>query len=572
MTLESKKKWIFPEKEIVKDFAKEILNKREIEDVDSFLDPRIGDIPDCSYLSDTESAAKRILEHVEKGNKIVIHGDFDSDGICSVSIFWEFLYRELAKHLDKKINVIPYIPSRIDQGYGLTESSLDDILEMKGDLVITVDCGVRDKELIQKYKKDKNLEFVITDHHQPPEDILENLDYPLVHQMYPGKEYPNTEICGCAVTFLLIQEIKKQSGMEYTIDENTKGLDLVALATVTDMMPLIGVNRVFVKYGMEQIKKGNRLGLKHLVLRSGSQPQDIQSYHLGFVLGPRVNAAGRIGSPMDAVKLFVSSKEDQCKELANKLNSLNFDRQKLTFDMLEKGKGMVDEKQKLIFVLGEQWHEGIIGLVAGKLLESFYKPVIVATINEEGEIRGSARSIKGFNITHALEQCDKYLARYGGHELAAGFSVKEGEVEKFKMEIEKIANEEITEEMLIPEVNIDLAVDTDSVSFSLVNELDKLEPFGYGNPKPTIALKECVIVRKKTMGQEENHMRLTVKGEGVDLLTLIMFNCKDDIEQLNEDDMIDVIGYPNVNVWNGNESMQFMVKEWRKSELLSEKG
>ena len=565
MSLKSKKNWIFPEEENTGKYLEEILKKREIEDVESFLNPKIGDIPDSTHLADTKSAAEKILKHIEDGNKIVIHGDFDSDGICSVSILWEFLYRDLAAHLDKKIEVVPYIPSRIDQGYGLTESSLNDILEMKGKLVITVDCGVRDKELIQKYKKEKDLDFVITDHHQPPEDILENLDYPLVHQMYPKKEYPNTEICGCAVTFLLIQEIKKQAGMEHEIKTDTKGLDLVALATVTDMMPLTGVNRIFVKYGMEQIKKGTRKGLKSLILKASVQPEDIQSYHLGFVIGPRVNAAGRIGSPMDAVKLFVSNKDEQCKLLADKLNSLNFDRQKLTYDMLDIGREMADENQKLIFIVGSQWHEGIIGLVAGKLLEQFYKPVIVATVNENGEIRGSARSIKGFNVTDALEKCDKYLERYGGHELAAGFSVKEGQIDEFKKKMEKIANEAIGDDMLIPDIKIDIVVDTEAVSFKLVEELDKLEPFGYGNPKPTIVLKKVVVVQKKTMGQENNHMRLTVKGEGLDLLTMIMFNCKDDIEELNENDMLDVMGYPNVNVWNGNESMQFMVKEWRLS-------
>ncbi len=562
MSLLSKKKWIFPER-VEKDFLKAILKKREVENIEKFLNPKIEDIPDSSKLYDTKSAVKKILEHIEKGNKIIIHGDFDADGIASVSLLWDFLYNDLAKHLDKKVDVIPFIPSRIDQGYGLTQSSLEDILQLKGNLVITVDCGVRDKDLIQKYKKEKGLDFVITDHHQPPDDILENLDYPLVHQMYPNKEYPNKEICGCTVTFLLVQEIKKAVGMEYEITEDTKGLDLVALTTVTDLMPLIEANRVFVYFGIKQIRKARRKGLKELILCSGIQPKDIQSYHLGFVIGPRINAAGRIGSPLEAVKLLVSNSEVLCKRIANDLNNLNFERQKLTSDLLEQSKEGMDEDDNLIFVLGNQWHEGIIGLVAGKLLEEYYKPVIVATIGEYGEIRGSARSIKGFNITDALEKNKKYLEKFGGHELAAGFSVKPESIDDFKKDIVKLANESISKDMLIPEMKIDLLLNTDSIDLGLIKMLNQLEPFGYGNPKPVIAIKEAVIVRKSVMGKEGNHMKLLVKGDGIDLLTMIMFGCKDDIEKLNENDKIDVIGYPEINAWNGNENIQFMVKEYQ---------
>ena len=364
------------------------------------------------------------MKYVQEDKKIVIHGDFDADGIGAVSLLWDFLYNDLAKHLNKKVDVVPFIPSRIDQGYGLTESSIQDMINLKADLIVTVDCGVRDKELIHKYMNETDLEFIITDHHQPPEDILENLDYPLVHQMHPGKEYPMLEICGSAVTFLLIQEIKKQSEMDYEIKEDTKGLDLVALTTVTDIMPLVGVNRIFVKYGLEHMRKGTRLGLKNLALVTKNQPQDLQSYHLGYVLGPRINAAGRIGDPLEAVRLLVSKNEKQCREIAYNLNSLNFDRQQMTTEILEQGRSSADIEQNLIFVLGSQWHEGIVGLVAGKLQEEFYKPVIVATISEEGEIRGSARSIKGFNITKALEKHSDFLERYGGHELARRFYCK----------------------------------------------------------------------------------------------------------------------------------------------------
>lgn len=567
MSLKSKGEWNFPEEKISDDVIKYLLEKREIKDIDGYLQPSLKDIPDSGKLYDSKRAAKEILESVENSEKIVIHGDFDSDGICASALLWEFLYRDLAKHLDKKVDVLPYIPSRIDQGYGLTEDSLNDVLELGGQLLISVDCGVRDEKLIKKYMKGskdrKPLKVVITDHHQPPEDLSEKLPYPLVHQMYPKHEYPYTQICGAAVVFLLIQEIKKQVGMDCELTEDTKGLDLVALATVTDLMPLVGINRVFVSFGLKQIAKGTRKGLRYLCLRAGINFKDINSYHLGYLIGPRINAAGRIGSPIDGVKLLVSNDDKLCQDIAEQLDSLNFDRQKITIETKEEAIEIIgDVKDKAIFVVGQDWHEGVIGLVAGKLLEEFHRPVIVATYNGD-VVKGSARSIKGFNITETLGKFDKYLERYGGHELAAGFSAKVNTIDEFVEEFIKYANEKITDDMLVSKLNIDLVLDTDSVDKVLIEDLGKLEPFGYGNPKPVLCLRNVVVFRKTVMGQEENHMKLLVKGSGYDMLTLVLFGAGEDKEEIEKDSVVDVVGYPDLNIWNGYENIQFIVKEWR---------
>ncbi len=556
MSLVSKSNWIIPENR-KENLVETILENRGIKNTQEHLSPSLETIPSYKKLYGATKAAKKIIKYAKEGKKIVIHGDFDCDGICASALLWEFLFREVAKVLGKKVDVVPYIPSRIDQGYGLTESSIQDVKDLGCDLLITVDCGVRDKELINKYSK--GLDFVITDHHQPPEDISEDLNYILVHQMYPDKEYPNKEVCGTAVAYLLAQALRDELKME---ENKEYGLDLVALSTVTDMMSLLDVNRIFVKFGLEQISKRKRLGLNALILRSGILPEDINSYHLGYVIGPRINAAGRIGSPMEAVKLLVSNDEKKCTEIANELNSINFERQKLTTEIFDIAKEDVDLENKLLFVQGENWHEGIIGLVAGKLQEEFYRPVIVTTKND-GVIKGSARSIKGFNITKALEKLDKYLERYGGHELAAGFTAKEKSMDEFVKKITEYANKKITEKDLQRDIKIDLLVETEDIDNELINNLKKLEPFGYGNPKPIICLRDLVVVRKNIMGQEKNHMKLIVKGNGVDLLTLVLFNCNEDTQDINENDSIDVVGYPDINVWNGNENIQFMVKEWR---------
>lgn len=564
MSLKSKSNWLLPKKKISNDIVKYILKSRGI-DEKSFLEASLEDIPSFDKLYDSKRAAKKIVKCVRERKKIVIHGDYDSDGICSVSLLWEFLFKEVSEKLDIKVDVIPYIPSRVDQGYGLTTSSINDVIELGGQLLISVDCGVRDRELINGYRKEKGLEFVITDHHQPPEDLPQKLEYPLVHPMYPNHEYPNVNICGAFVTFLLIQSIRKELGMDFEITPDTYGLDLVALASVTDLMPLLDINRVIVKYGIEQIRKGKRLGLNELIKVSGLQPQDIDSYHLGYILGPRINAVGRIGSPLDAVKLLVSEKQEVCASISEILNETNMQRQYMTQNGLDQAKDIIGESsEKILFVVSDDWHEGIVGLIAGKLNERYHRPVLVGT-RKDGIVKGSARSIAGFNITDALSSCSKYLERYGGHELAAGFTIKKGKEEEFSKCIHKIGEELITESMLIKDLHIDLLLGSESINRELINQLDILKPFGYGNSKPLLALTNLVVVKKQIMGKLGNHMKLLCKGEGIDLITIIFFDCDTDTEEINVDDIIDVVGAVDINSWNGNEDIQFKVKEWRFS-------
>jgi single-stranded-DNA-specific exonuclease len=562
MSLASRREWVLPE-EKTQDVVEHILEVRGIKEREMFLNPEIENVPNFEKLHDTKAATKKIIEHVKKGSKIVIHGDYDADGICSTSLLWEFLYRDVSQHLEKEVGVLPYIPDRVDQGYGLTEKSLEDVLDLGADLVITVDCGVRDKELINTFMKDKDLDFVVTDHHLPPEDLLSKsvgLEYPLVHQMYPKKEYPYTEICGTAVVYFLIQTIRKSLGMP---EDLRYGLDLVALATVTDVMPLLDVNRVFVKEGLEEINKGKRLGLRMLTLRAGIEPKEVQSYHLGYVLGPRINAAGRIASPMEAVRLLVSQDEEKCKDIANVLETTNFQRQKMTTEIFESAKEAVKGSgDKLLFVVGEDWHEGIIGLVAGKLQQLYYRPVVVATKTDD-LIKGSARSIKDFNITSAFDEFKAQLDRYGGHELAAGFSITEENLEFFKEGLVEYANKEITEEQLQPKLDIEILLESSDITKDLINELGRLEPLGFGNPKPKVCVKDLLIKNKQVMGQDNNHLKLSVEGKGSGSMTLLLFGCGEDVETLKEGMSIDVLGSPDINVWNGRESIQFNVKEWR---------
>ncbi|HPP18844.1 MAG TPA: single-stranded-DNA-specific exonuclease RecJ [Candidatus Dojkabacteria bacterium] len=566
MSLKSTSNWILPKEKIDDgDIAGYVISKRGF-DKEVFLNPSLDNIPSFKYMHDSKSAGRIIADAVKEGKRIVIHGDFDADGICAVSILWEFLYKDVSKKLDIDVNVLPYIPSRVEQGYGLTESSLNDVLELDADLVITVDCGVRDRELVNRYRKEKGLEFVITDHHQPPDYLNDTLEYSLVHPMYPGHEYPFKNVCGAYVAFLLVQAIKHELKMDEDISADTRGLDLVALATVTDLMLLVEVNRTVVKYGIEQIIKGERVGLNELIKVSGLNISDIDSYHLGYILGPRINAAGRIGSPIDAVKLLVSDNGQVCERIADILNETNFERQYMTEAGFNEAVNIIGEStnEKILFVASEDWHEGIVGLIAGKLNEKYHRPTLVGKRNGDG-VKGSARSIHGFNITEALSKCEKFLDRYGGHELAAGFTIKQGKEKEFSECIKKVAEDMITDDMLVKNLNIDLLVGSESINRELINELDKLKPFGYGNSKPLIALTNLIVLKKSIMGKLGNHMKLVCKGDGIDLITLVFFNCNGDSEEIDVNDIIDVVGDVGINSWNGHEDVQFLVKEWRFS-------
>lgn len=569
MTLQSNERWVLP-KEIEKDtlskfkginptVAKLLLSRGvSFNQAQDFLNPSLSQIPSYKELYNSRKAAKDILKAVNEGKRIYIHGDFDVDGICATAILWEFLYKELSKQIGKKVDVLPYIPSRVDEGYGLSDSSINAMQKDGAQLIITVDCGIRDRQLIEKYPQ---LQFIITDHHQPPEDI-KSAKYTVVHQMFPGKEYPDEKICGSAVAFLLTQAIRNEVGISSDITIDTPGLDLLGLATVTDMMPLIGVNRVFVKYGIEQMKLGKRLGIKYLSQISSVDLKTLDSYHFGFVIGPRINAAGRIGNSMDALRLLVSEDKNQVTQLASSLHNLNALRQEKTNTIITQALMAVEQMadDMLIFVSGKDWEEGIIGLVAGKLFEKFKRPVVVATqIN--GEIRGSARSPMYFNITSAIEKYAQHLDKYGGHAQAAGFNVREGELEKFRQKLVKFANENITPDMLSNDLEIDLQLSISDINRELFDEIEKLKPFGYGNRKPLIAI-EGVQIEEVFEMSGGRHAKLKISDMGESLVA-VLFNCDEDIKEFEIGRTISLAGNLDVNHWNGSSELQFQVKTWK---------
>jgi single-stranded-DNA-specific exonuclease len=537
-----------------------LLEERGINDISEFQNPSLKNVPNSDFLFDSKTAAKKIIKAIKAKKKIYIHGDFDCDGVCSTAILWEFLYKEVSKILDIKVDVVPYIPNRLDEGYGLSKKSLDTMKENGAQLIITVDCGIRDGKIIEE-NISKDLDFIVTDHHQPADDFIAN-GYTVVHPMLKGHEYPLVKICGSTVAFLLTQAIRKELKVEYEITEDTPGLDLVALATVTDLMPLVDINRALVVFGLKQMSQSPRLGIQSLLNLSNINPTDLDTYHFGFVIGPRINAAGRIGHAMDALKLVLAPNEKSAMEYSSILFNLNQKRQDGTDQLLQQAESLLPEfeNENLIFISGQGWHEGIIGLVAGRIFEKTGKPTLIISNNGD-EIRGSARSIPEFDITKALEIHSQYLEKYGGHTQAAGFSVKKGEIDNFKESILKYAKENLNFENIKTESIADILISPINISYELYNILEKFKPYGYGNQKPTVMIKGLKIVEKKTMS-EGKHLKLKCIKDSSEI-SLLMFNCWDDIKILDVGMEVDIIGNLSKNEWNGNINIEILIKEYK---------
>jgi single-stranded-DNA-specific exonuclease len=528
-------------------------------EIESFLNPSLSNIPSAADLSDIDRACEEIFKYQKNGEKIYIHGDFDADGIVATSILWDFLYRKL------NINCVPIIPNRFTEGYGLSTQTMDKVVKSGATLVITVDCGIKDIEIIKKYPQ---LKFIITDHHSFPTDEIGKKIIPvadnilaIVHPQHPAANYPNQEICGANVAWKLISALNESLDTKFDINEY---LGLVALATITDMMPLKSENRTIVKNGVEHLKISTNIGLRTLMDTVSLDAQSIQTYHLGYILGPHFNAAGRMDDALQAVRLLSTQDKTIATRLSKEINILNQTRQSLTEELLKSAEAKVNTEKKLLVVFEKNWPEGIIGLIAGKLCEKYHRPVIVMSIDETNKkIRGSARSISKFNITQALSNVSEFLEKFGGHKQAAGFSVKYDKFDDFVTTITKYVEDNLEAEDLIPEIEITQKLEPADIDHKMIYAIELFEPFGNGNPKPKFLLEDLELTENKIIGNGEKHFKLNLEKNGKNI-TAVAFNKKDLIKDLEIGDKVDVVGCPNINRWNGNEYLQFEIIDIRK--------
>lgn len=538
------------EKYQISEMIAEILINRKVDldQIKQFLNPTRHDFHDPFFMPDMEKAVSRILEAMEKKEKIVIYGDYDVDGITSITVLKKFF-------ADRGISVDSYIPNRLEEGYGLNKEAIDTLKDY--DLMITVDCGISGIEEID-YAVSLGIDVVVTDHHEPTEVLPKALA--VVDAKRKDNQYPFNQLAGVGVCFKLIQAISLKMGLPDK--EYLKYLDIVCVGTISDIVPLVDENRVIAKLGLKLVSQTKNIGLRCLLESIGYKKVDSTS--ISFGVAPRINACGRMGFEKEALRLFLTDSVEEAREIAKRLNQYNQERQTAEKKIFEEAVQMIEtsEKDKAGIILGSpNWHHGVIGIVSSKVTDLYFKPsVLVCFEGEEG--KGSGRSIPGFDLHHALTECSSHLTKFGGHSMAVGVTIQKSEFEDFKEEFENfLQNSNIRD--IIPIVYIDEEVSLKEIDLETVKQIQLLEPFGEANKMPLFLFRNLKIHSIRTLS-EGKHLKLTLKEDQV-IVEAIGFNMGELASTYTIEDYVDVVGTLEVNRFNGNEQIQINVKEIRKS-------
>lgn len=532
-----------------------ILANRNIlkeEDIRLFLNPTRNDFYNPFLITDMDIAVNRIIKAIENKENITIYGDYDVDGITSITVLKSFLN-------DIGVETDTYIPNRLIEGYGLNKEAIDKISKKGCNLMITVDCGISAIEEIE-YANSLGIETIITDHHEAGNEIPKAIA--VIDNKRKDSKYPFRELAGVGVVFKLIQAI----GITLKLKEESylKYLDIVCIGTISDIVPLVDENRVIAKLGLLLVAQTKNIGLRSIINSSGYNK--IDSNTISFGVAPRINACGRMGKAEEALELFLSKDKNEVNELTNKLNEHNRKRQeteKAIFEnALEKIKAEHLDENKAIIVGGENWHHGVIGIVSSKITEMYFKPSILLSFEEDGIGKGSGRSIPGFDLHEALMKCSDTIEKFGGHSMAVGITVKKDNLEKFKKEFEQIATQSKIDE-IIPIINIDAKVDLSDIDKEMVESLKQLEPFGEANKMPVFAFKNLKIDSIRALS-EGKHLKLTLKDNNY-IINAIGFNIGYLANEYRIGDKIDVAGVLEINTFNGVDNLQINIKDIMKS-------
>jgi single-stranded-DNA-specific exonuclease len=522
---------------------------RDHQQAQSFLYPDTPINHDPFQLSGMEEAVAMILESLAAERRICIYADYDADGITSASLL-SLLLREYSKDVDV------YFPDRFTEGYGLNTQAVEELASRGVELLITVDCGIRGVREVELARK-LAMNVIVTDHHLPGGD-LPNASV-ILNPRLPGDGYPFKDLAGVGLAYKLGQGLSENLKTSVPIESY---LDLVAIGTVADIVPLIDENRHFVQQGLDWINQKPRPGIEALMTVAGASQGTVDAAAIGFRLAPRINAAGRLGSARRAFELLIEQNAEQAQAFAEKLDRMNSERQNLTHEILKAmEENPPNASDKIIFSFASDYHPGVVGLAASRSLDRFYRPSIVGTIDEH-TTRASARSIPGFNITSALEACSDLLSRFGGHSAAAGFTVDNEKREHFVDRFLHYANENIDDEMLQPYLDIDTVIGFEAIDRTLMSFLDRLEPFGHQNSQPIFCTPEVRVLSKRTVGRDSSHLKLTLEHEGKPF-DAIAFRMGELAAQLPE--KIEAAFHIERNVYMGYESLQLRVVDLREN-------
>ena len=527
---------------------------RENEQIKNFLSKDLGTMYDPFLMHDMDKAVKRINAAKEAGEKITIYGDYDVDGITAIAILYKYL-------AGLGIDVDYYVPDRMQEGYGVNRDALDKIKTRGSSLIITVDTGITAVEECE-YATEIGLDVIVTDHHECKERIPDV--YAAIDPKRKDCKYPFKSLAGVGVVFKLIQALDKNSSLFELMEDYA---DLMCLGTVADISPLVDENRVIVTEGLKRFKRTKNVGLKALIDVS-TNGKAITTSTIGYIIAPRINASGRLGCASRSVELFLTDDEENALKLANSLCEENSLRQQTEQKMFKEALEYIEEhpevkEDKIIVIPHENWHHGIVGIVSSKITEKFYKPSILLAIDGD-EAKGSGRSVSGFNLFGALESCSDLLEKFGGHELAAGLTIKSSNIEEFRKKINEYSRDKISESMLVPTVMLDAAIKVPYITIDTVHDINRLQPFGVDNPTPAFAVRN-IKIHKISVMSEGKHLRMTLLKEGK-YLDAVGFGMGEYYHHLEEGDFIDVAFALDINDYKGFQNVQLILKDIKKVE------
>ena len=537
---------------------------RDYQKVLKFFRPSLDKLYDPQLMKDCDKAANRVIEAIDNKEKIMILGDYDVDGTCGVSMFYLFLKKNFGMEPDI------YIPDRIDEGYGISVQAINLAKEKKISLIIAIDCGITAAEKID-YAKSIGVDFIICDHHQPPEKIPD-----AVAVMDPVREdddYPFKYLCGTGVAFKLAQRI---SALKGNPEMPNSLIDLVAIATASDIVPLYDENRILVKEGFELINKNPRLSLRVLIESSGLKVGNLTTSNMVFTLAPRINAVGRLGDAKRAVELLTCEDSDKIKEFAFILNDENQNRREIDKTITDDVYKIYDEtsmleNKKSIVIHNEEWHPGVVGIVAARLVEKYNLPsIVLTTVNGVG--KGSARSINSFNIYEALKQCTDLLIQFGGHFHAAGLEIELSKIDEFKKVFNEIASNEITAEQMIPEIEVDAEITLEELNEKIIKILSFFEPFGPDNMAPVFVTRDLQIIGEVRFTNKANtHIFKVMENESKKIFESIFFNSpeyrydettdSDGTGKIKTGNYCDICYSVDRSFWNGREYTKLRIRD-----------
>ncbi len=545
--------WQIKQEGKVKDVFDVLLKNRGIntkQEMQEFLDPKDPrDFLITDYGVEKKQlkiAIDRIKIANENNDSVVVYGDYDADGICATAILWERIF-------SLGIDVMPFIPNRFTHGYGLAVKSIDEILEInpKVNLIITVDNGIVAHEALE-YAKQKNIDVIVTDHHE--RDQKEPQALAVIH---------TTQTSGSGISFLFSQEIGREIKSSNLLAYGD-GLELSAIGTVSDQLPLLNLNRSIVLHGIKDLQKTKRIGIDAICEAAAIEKSKIGTYEINYVIAPRINAMGRLSDGVESLRLICATKKDKAQVLSKLVTETNIQRQNMVLKTVEMARNVGDLERDKIIVLGSsEFHEGVVGLAASNLVEEFFRPAIVFSFSE-GIAKASARSINGFNIIEAVRNFSSYLIAGGGHPMAAGFSIKLDDFDEFREKIINFANEQIIEDDLVRKIKADCVIKLSDCNPQLYQEIQYFEPTGMGNPKPSFVSKKVKVVDLKKMGENQKHLKLQVSDK-TNTILLLIFNKDRFMIEPEKGDILDILYNISSNTWMGKTEIQLIAKDIKKN-------